>query len=147
MLLAANPAGVEKPARVAPLVPVFRDDDGTLLEDPWLCSFITCAAPNVTALREHGTLRTRTVTHAFEERIDRILTIAAMHGHDAIVLGAWGCGVFGCDPDEVATLFDRAFAGRFRGVFSDVVFAVLDETPDRQILMPFASRFPLDGPR
>ncbi len=134
-------------ALYAPQVPVFRDEDGTLLEEPWMCSFITCAAPNVTALREHGTLHTRAVTGAFKERINRILSIAAMHKHDAIVLGAWGCGVFGCDPDEVASLFDNALACRFRGVFSDVVFAVLDTTPERQMLMPFASRFPLDGPR
>ncbi len=29
----------------SPDVPVFRSDDGTNLDDPWLLSFITCAAP------------------------------------------------------------------------------------------------------
>ena len=29
----------------SPNVPVFRMDDGTELEHPWLLSFITCAAP------------------------------------------------------------------------------------------------------
>ena len=34
----------------SPDVPVFRTDDGTLLEQPWLCSFVTAPAVNAKAV-------------------------------------------------------------------------------------------------
>ena len=43
-------------------------------------------------------------------------------GHKKLVLGAWGCGAFGNDPQEVAELF-RDNLKKF-GCFEEVVFAV-----------------------
>jgi uncharacterized protein (TIGR02452 family) len=65
----------------------------------------------------------------------------AGHGHDAVVLGAWGCGVFRNDPEMVAELFAGALRGRFAGVFDVVAFAVLDGTADGSTIRPFAERF------
>lgn len=55
--------------------------------------------------------------------------LAEMHGHDALVLGALGCGAFGCPADHVADIFAarlRAFRldGRRRSL-KHVEFAVL----------------------
>ena len=61
-----------------------------------------------------------------DERVGRVLAVAALHGHEVLVLGAWGCGVFRNDPAMIADLFQAALAGRFRGAFTHVVFAVLD---------------------
>jgi uncharacterized protein (TIGR02452 family) len=74
-------------------------------------------------------------------RIDRVLRIAAAHGHDAVVLGAWGCGVFGNDPRDVAGLFRQALDGPFAGVFARVVFAVTDWSPERRFIGPFERAF------
>lgn len=128
----------------APRVPVFRDDDGALLEATWRCSFITSPAPNVKVLREREPERVSDLAEVYDARIARILSVAAMHEHDAVVLGAWGCGAFGGDPEQVAERFERALSGTFRGVFDEVVFAVLDVSPDRHTITPFARRFPLD---
>ena len=73
--------------------------------------------------------------------VQRVLAIAAMHQHDALVLGAWGCGVFGNDTEEVAGLFKDALDGPFRGVFAEVVFAVLDATPEQRFIGPFHRAF------
>jgi uncharacterized protein (TIGR02452 family) len=69
------------------------------------------------------------------------LAIAAGHGHDTAVLGAWGCGVFRNDPEMIAELFRAAFDGRFRGVFGRVAFAVLDGSADRSTIDAFERRF------
>ncbi|MCZ7684092.1 MAG: TIGR02452 family protein [Sandaracinaceae bacterium] len=70
-----------------------------------------------------------------------MLAVAAHHGHDALVLGAWGCGVFRNDPTEVAGLFGEALEGRFAGAFARVVFAVLDSSEERRFIGPFERRF------
>ena len=50
-------------------------------------------------------------------RILKILAIGVLHRHDSIVLGAWGCGAFGNDPDKIAELFERALGTNFRGAY------------------------------
>ncbi|TVR72789.1 MAG: hypothetical protein EA427_02825 [Spirochaetaceae bacterium] len=57
-------------AILAPDVPVFRTDDGTTLEKPWLLSFITCASPVASHI---GLDRSSTLLHT---RIHRVLAIA-----------------------------------------------------------------------
>ncbi len=46
------------------------------------------------------------------------------HGHDSIVLGAWGCGAFHNDPEMIARLFKEALTGDLQGAYRHVVFAV-----------------------
>jgi len=53
-----------------------------------------------------------------------VLQIAAHHGIERLVLGAWGAGVFGNDPAMVADAFRGLLAGAFAGSFREVVFAI-----------------------
>lgn len=119
----------------SPHVPVFRTDDGTELERPWLLSFITCAAPYAPKIGqpEAGDL--------LQHRILRVLDIARAFGHSAIVLGAWGCGAFANDPHRTASDFQHALKYDFTGAFSDVVFAIADWSPERKYLGPFCDVF------
>ena len=125
----------------SPDVPVFRDDDGALLAEPWPCTFITGAAPMVKSLREKRPERLAEVPGVMRERIARVLTVAAREGHASVVLGAWGCGAFGGDTESVAGIFKEALEGPLRGAFEEVVFAVLDTTDDRRFIGPFERRF------
>ncbi|MBX9623081.1 MAG: TIGR02452 family protein [Gemmataceae bacterium] len=122
----------------SPDVPVFRDDAGGLLDEPYPVSFITAPAVNAGAVRAD---ERDSVAGEMRERVEKVLAIAAGHGHDAVVLGAWGCGVFKNDPEVVAGLFREALVTRFTGVFGVVAFAVLDSSADRYFLGPFAARF------
>lgn len=124
----------------SPDVPVFRLDDGRLLDEPYLCSFLTSPAVNVGALH-HRDDRGDEIGRVMRERIERVLGVAALHGHETLVLGAWGCGVFRNDPEQIAELFRAALAGRFRGAFTRVVFAVLDTSGGRACLGPFEEAF------
>src|SRR5262249_27222823 len=122
----------------SPGVPVIKDDEGELLDEPYLCAFVTAPAVKGGALRgdEH-----RLVRDEMRERVNKVLAIMAGHGHDAAVLGAWGCGVFKNDPELIADQFAKALRGRFAGAFAKVVFAVLDSSEEKYFIGPFEQRF------
>jgi uncharacterized protein (TIGR02452 family) len=125
----------------SPDVPVFRREGGTLLDEPYSCAFITCPAVNASvALQRDPTCRPAIRT-AMAQRIARVLAIAAAHDHPHVILGAWGCGVFGNNPHEIATLFRAALAGPYGGVFTAVAFAILDWSPARAFIGPFERVF------
>ena len=115
----------------SPGVPVFRLDDGTALQHPWLLSVITCAAPYAPDIGQplSGDL--------LQQRIRRVLAIAWSYGHAALVLGAWGCGAFANDPHRTARDFRQALEHDFRGAFAYIVFAITDWSPERTFLGPF----------
>lgn len=119
----------------SPDVPVFRMDDGTALQQPWLLSFITCAAPYAAVIGQpqSGDL--------LQKRIHRVLAIARSYGHSALVLGAWGCGAFANDPHRTAIDFRQALENDFSRAFSDIVFAITDWSPERKFLGPFCDVF------
>jgi uncharacterized protein (TIGR02452 family) len=122
----------------SPDVPVFRDDEHRLLAAPYLASFVTSAAPLTKHLHpEELTL----VADILRKRIWKILTVAQAHDHDSLVLGAWGCGAFGNDGNQVAALFKWALAEDFKGAFKEVTFAIVDTSPDKKFIGPFAKRF------
>jgi hypothetical protein len=83
-------------AILSPDVPVFRKDDGTTLERPWLLSFITCAAPFAPGVGQPK------AGDLLQRRILRVLAIARACGYVTLVLGAWGCGAFENDPQRTA---------------------------------------------
>jgi uncharacterized protein (TIGR02452 family) len=119
----------------SPDVPVFRKDGGTDLDQPWLLSFITCAAPVASKIGqpESGDL--------LQKRIHRVLAIAQAFGYATLVLGAWGCGAFGNDPHRTAIDFRAALENEFQDTFSDIVFAITDWSPERKFLGPFRDVF------
>lgn len=65
-----------------------------------------------------------------------MLQIAAHHGHRALVLGAWGCGVFRNDPRACAEAFARALEA-LPDAFDRVVFAVYERGGDGPNLRAF----------
>lgn len=122
-------------AILSPHVPVFRDDAGMECDKPWLLSFLTCAAPYAPAIGRTdaaGMLR---------QRIHRVLSIARAYEYESLVLGAWGCGVFGNDPLQTAQDFRDALEGDFAGAFRRVGFAITDWSEHRRYLRPFCDVF------
>jgi uncharacterized protein (TIGR02452 family) len=121
----------------SPRVPVFRDDDGDLLDTAYHVSFLTAAAPNRGAVPRN---RAGQVAAALARRARRVLAVAAAQGHRHLVLGAWGCGVFRNDPATVADAFADALADG-PGRFDRVVFAIWDQAKGSPTRAVFAARF------
>ena len=122
----------------SPGVPVFRDDaTGALLDDPYEVAFATMPAVNVSALPNAGRGHGQKVERTMAARIEYVLATAARHGHERLVLGAWGCGVFRIDPAMIARLFADALRTPLASAFRHVTFAILDSAPGQPVLAAF----------
>jgi uncharacterized protein (TIGR02452 family) len=122
----------------SPDVPIFRSDEGSVLSEPYPVSIITAAAPNANLLDPD---KRPAIEQAFRERIAKLLWIGLQHDHDAIVLGAWGCGAFGNDGHMVSRLFRDALQRDFPGAYRQVTFAIVDWSGNRQYIGPFEAAF------
>lgn len=85
-------------------------------------SVITCAAVNRGAAKKKG-IPDSEVSRAMKARINFIMDIAVEREVDTLILGAFGCGVFGNDPHEVAGYFSR-YIKEHPLAFKKVVFAI-----------------------
>ncbi|MEV5806471.1 TIGR02452 family protein [Streptomyces parvulus] len=128
----------------SPAVPVFRDDRGRLLDEPFTAGFLTSAAPNAGVVLRTAPERAAELPAALAGRAERVLETAAAHGYRRLVLGAWGCGVFRNDPAQVAGAFRALLGpgGRFASAFERVAFGILDRTPGATVRDAFAAAFP-----
>ena len=114
----------------SPQVPVFRDDNDILLDKPFSISIVT--AP---AVRANALVKPEEIQELQKEifgRTEKLLSIAAIHGHKVLVLGAWGCGVFGNNPSQVAKDFHYHLTENYllNKCFTKVIFAILDRSND-----------------
>ncbi|BBC38436.1 uncharacterized protein SGFS_097300 [Streptomyces graminofaciens] len=127
----------------SPAVPVFRDDRGRLLDEPYTTGFLTSAAPNASVVLRTTPERAPDLPRALAVRAERVLETAAAHGYRRLVLGAWGCGVFGNDPTQVAGAFRALLGegGRFAGYFEHVTFGILDRTRGSVVRSAFEQVF------
>ena len=127
----------------SPDCPVFKKDDGTLLDEPYLVDFITSPAPNAGMILRDRPKDAEKIPEVLRDRGAKILTLAASHDCDALILGAWGCGVFRNDPAIVARVFADYLLpnGLFAGSFKTILFSVLDSTKGQKNFREFQRRF------
>ncbi|KAJ8087239.1 hypothetical protein PM082_006069 [Marasmius tenuissimus] len=116
----------------SPGVVIFRDQlDNACTDLPVeqrrVVSVISVAAPRWPALSDDGmSLRRRTDLEDLREKIRLVYRMAAHYGKTHLVLGAMGCGSYGCPPTQIASeMRDILLEPEFRGWFKKIVFAVL----------------------
>ena len=93
-----------------------------------ICDILTCAAPNKSAAQQYCGVSDAENTRALKSRIQFLLSVAAQEKATVLILGAYGCGVFGQDPAEVAAIFRDTIRTQFPGVFEWIVYAIPDNT-------------------
>ncbi|MET8329420.1 TIGR02452 family protein [Streptomyces sp. NPDC005181] len=124
-------------------MPVFRDDRGRLLDTPYTVGFLTSPAPNAGVIRSRTPEDAHRIPAALASRAERVLEVAAVRGYRRLVLGAWGCGVFMNDPEQVAGAFRALLVdgGRFAGHFEQIVVGILDRSRTSATRDAFARMF------
>ncbi|MGH1335931.1 MAG: TIGR02452 family protein [Aureispira sp.] len=123
----------------SPLVPLLKDDEGVYLPSLQQASFITSPAVNTGVVKRQEKERLAEVPAAMKKRLAKVLAIAHAQGHQQLVLGAWGCGVFQNDPKEIAQYYQEVLEDDFKGVFEKIVFAIYAK--DERFIRPFQERF------
>ena len=113
-----------------------------LVDTPFECAVVSVAAINRPDLNAQGRLVPWAV-EATERKIRTMLRIGLVHGHDAIVLGAWGCGAFHNPPEHMAEIFDAVLhEPEFENKFKVVRFAVIEDHNSRHSnYAPFDHQF------
>lgn len=91
----------------SPNVPVIRNDNGELLDNFEVASFITAPAVNKKMAKKLF-ISDHTIDKSMDTRIRKILSLALINNPSVIVLGAFGCGVFGNKKDVVYDIFENA---------------------------------------
>ena len=95
---------------------IFEKNDHTAIAD-----IISVAAPNYKASILYNNISEEENNTILDSRIKFILNIAKHHNADILILGAFGCGIFGNDPIIVSKLFKK-YLNMYH--FDEVVFAI-----------------------
>ena len=101
-------------------VPVIRDNAGNRLETPMNCDFLTSPAVNRTFAK--FLMPQRRIDRIMAGRIEKIIQLAAMQRPEVLILGAFGCGVFGNRREAVYPLFEAAI-NQYLPEDMEVIFA------------------------
>lgn len=83
---------------------------------------ITVPAPNKTATLKNNISNDK-IRQTLDSRIKFLLNIASDNQTDTLILGAFGCGVFGQDPNDVAQIFKKYLTSTHT-CFKNIIFAV-----------------------
>lgn len=109
---------------ISPNTMVIRNPDLSLREDPFPIAVMTVSAPIASRMEQE---ELPNLENILRSRVRGMLRAAAVEGYTRLVLGAWGCGNFGNDPELVAKLFHEAL----QGYFEEVTMAVFDNSEDK----------------
>ena len=115
----------------SPNVTVIRDvvsKGYALLDEPYSTSIISVAAvKSPTIDYEKLEIKMSKAIEREKNKMRTILRIGLLHGHDSLVLGAFGCGAFHTPPSHVARLFAEIFEEpEFKNKYKGLFFAVLE---------------------
>jgi len=123
----------------SPSVPIIKDENGEMLDYFVKAGIITAPAVNTGVVRKKDVANIGRVEEVMKRRISKVLSIAISQGHQSIILGAWGCGVFGNDPNNIAKYFREVIEDKYLHSFKKIVFAVYAK--NERFIKPFINEF------
>lgn len=126
----------------SPGVVFWVNDEGRFLETPVMVDVITSPAPNKGAMLQHGRGKEiADLESVFKRRMDKVFALAKSSGVERLILGAWGCGVFQNNYEDVAGYFAELIAEKYRYSFKEIIFAIYDRSKTKNSLEIFQRVF------
>lgn len=126
-------SSVESDYMLLSKVCVFRNEKCELLKEPFMAGVITVPAPNRIGLAAFTS--EKKIEQAMLRKIRIMLLIAKEQGYRSIVLGAWGCGAFHNEPNNVAGYFKKVLIDEgYAGYFEDICFAIYGSKDGKNIM-------------
>lgn len=119
---------------------VFFRDGRFRLHSPMIASVLTLPAVNMGQVILKGEDKAQ-AEKAMKRRMKLALAIFARQECQHLVLGAYGCGVFRNDPEQIATWWKEHITEYFSGTFETIIFAVLDHSKNQSCLKSFQDHF------
>lgn len=129
----------------SPNTVVIRNSDLSLREDPFPIAVMTVSAPIASRMEPE---ELPDLENILRKRIHGMIRTVIEEGYTRLVLGAWGCGNFGNDPELVAKLFHQVLmeSNPVTGIsivdyFKEIAIAVFDNSAEQRWYQPFAHYF------
>ena len=102
-------------------VPIIRNDFGELLEKIVLCNFITSPAVNRTFAK--FIFSQKKINNIMYSRIEKIIMLSLEKKTDILILGAFGCGMFGNRRETILPMFEEII-NKYVPDSIEVIFAI-----------------------
>lgn len=123
----------------SPFVPIIKNESGLNLDELNYCGIITSPAVNKGVVKQKEPEKLDDIEEVMKRRIRKVLAISLENNHKTIVLGAWGCGVFQNDPNDIARYFKETLSSDFKNKFKKIVFAIYSR--NERFINPFHEEF------
>lgn len=124
----------------SPNVPFLRNGRFRLLKEPVCASVLTLPAVNMGQVLLKGE-NVEEAERVMKRRMKLSLAIFAEQKCKHLVLGAYGCGVFRNDPNQIAKWWKELLEDFFWNEFEGVVFAVMDNSSSQSCINAFLECF------
>jgi uncharacterized protein (TIGR02452 family) len=135
-----------------------RAEGYPLWKTPMQAGVISAAGPDLRTKSKESAISLTEYKKIVTTTIESILRVAAANHHDAVVLGAIGCGAFRNPdwekkqltdkngpktiPELVSSLFKEVLEkDEFKEVFKEISFGIFDQTPKKEVISPFVTTF------
>ena len=118
----------------------FRDSSFKLVKNPTCCMVITAPAVNMGQVRKFNEPE-KSAKQTMKNRMRNILYLFIYHRCTNIILGAFGCGVFQNDPNDIARCwYELLVEEDLKKYFEKITFSILNSRTGDNIT-PFKKYF------
>lgn len=122
-------------------VTFFRDSSYNFVMNPVMCSVVTSPAVNMRLVAQRKASFDE-AQEVMKDRMRKILQVFIDNSCTEIILGAFGCGVFGNDAEDVARYWKELLVDEnLKVYFNRIVFSILDRPTGKSNLEPFKQFF------
>jgi uncharacterized protein (TIGR02452 family) len=102
---------------ITPNIEIWRDNYYNVLRSPYTISVVSAAAQNLKYESFDYRLVENILTSIFVNVKD------TLPNTDTLILGAWGCGVYGNSPEIMANLMNSVIT-KYGGLYKKIIFAI-----------------------